>query len=118
MDKQDYIEQAAKWAERNGFTQIQANTPGYEMPVGFGRSQDGQSFIPDVTGQRWEEKSYFEVILKTANLNDLVSKLNLLYQLTQLRGGAVYLMAPKTHVPFARSVLAKSRIRAEIIALS
>lgn len=115
--KQVYIDQAANWARVHGFIDIKANTDGYPKPIGYGRQQDGQSFIPDVTGLQFEHKSYFEVILKTSNLDELVSKLKLLSQLTQLSGGQLYLMAPKGHVPFARSIAANNRITAEVINL-
>ena len=116
--KQAFIDQAANWARVHGFVDIKANTEGYPKPIGYGRQQDGQSFVPDVTGLQFENKSYFEVILKTNNLDELVSKLKLLSQLTQLSGGQLYLMAPKGHLPFAKSVAAHNRIVAEVISLT
>ncbi|MBD2752962.1 hypothetical protein [Spirosoma validum] len=118
MTKQAYIEQVANWARIRGFSDIQANAEGYQKPNGYGRQQDGQSFIPDVTGRQFDHKSYFEVILKTTDPDYLVSKLKLLYQLASLSGGQVYLMAPKGHLPFARSIAANSRITAEVINLA
>jgi hypothetical protein len=117
MSKQAYIAQAAAWAKAHGFVDIKANTEGYPTPGGYGRRQDGQSFIPDVTAKQFEQKSYFEVILKTSQLNELISKLQLLNQLASLSGGQLYLMAPKGHLPFAKSVAAESRIAAELINL-
>lgn len=117
ISKQAYIDKAANWVKANGFVDIKANTEGYPKPKGYGRQQDGQSFIPDVTGLQSEQQSYFEVVLKTSNLSELVSKLQLLSQLTSLSGGQLYLMAPKGHMPFAKSVVADNRIVAEIINL-
>ncbi len=117
-NKQTYIDQAANWARSHGFIDIKANTEGYPKPIGYGRQQDGQSFIPDVTGLQFEHKSYFEVILKTSNLDELVSKLKLLSQLTSMGGGQLYLMAPKGHLPFAKSIAVGNRIVAEVINLS
>ena len=118
MSKQVYINQAATWAKAHGFVDIMANTDGFPKPNGYGRQQDGQSFIPDVTAKQFEQKSYFEVVLKTDPADALISKLKLLHQLALLSGGQLYLLAPKGHLPFAKSVAAKSRITAECISLS
>lgn len=115
--KQAYIDQAANWARVHGFVDIKANTDGYTKPIGYGRQQDGQSFVPDVTGLQFEHKSYFEVVLKTSPLDELVSKLKLLHQLASLHGGQLYLMAPKGHLPFAKSLVATNRLAAEVINL-
>ena len=117
MSKQTYVDQVANWARIRGFKDIKANAEGYEKPIAYGRQNDGQSFIPDVTGNQFDHKSYFEVILKTNDVDYLISKLKLLYQLASLSGGQLYLMAPKGHVPFAKSLVADSRITAEVINL-
>lgn len=117
MSKQVYIQQAATWAKVHGFIDIMANTDGYPTPGGYGRQQDGQWFIPDVTAKQFEQKSYFEVILKTSPMDELLSKLKLLSQLALLGGGELYLLAPKGHLPFAKSVVAESRITAKWVNL-
>lgn len=117
INKEAYIERAALWAKARGFNDIKANTEGYEKPITYGRQQDGESFVPDVTGQQFNQKSYFEVILKTDDLNHLTSKLKLLGQLAAARGGQLYLMVPKGHLPFAKSVASESRITAEVVNL-
>lgn len=118
MSKQTYIHQAARWAKAHGFIDIMANAEGYPTPGGYGRQKDGQSFIPDVTGKQLEQKSYFEVVLKTSPTDELLSKLKLLSQLAFLGGGELYLLAPKGHLPFAKSIVAESCIMAKWINLS
>ncbi|MBN8821537.1 MULTISPECIES: hypothetical protein [unclassified Spirosoma] len=117
MSKQIYIAQAVAWARSRGFVDIKANIEGYPKPGGFGRQQDGQTFIPDVTAQQFEQKSYFTVVLKTDPVDGLVSKLKLLNQLALRGGGQLYLLTPKGHMPFAKSVAANSAITAELINL-
>ncbi|GAB3998111.1 hypothetical protein GCM10028807_44930 [Spirosoma daeguense] len=117
MNKQAYIEQVANWARIRGFVDIKANIEGFPKPGGYGRKQDGQSFIPDVTGSQFDHKSYFEVVLKTNNVDELLSKLKLLSQLAALNGGQLYLMAPKGHMPFTKNLIADSRITAELVNL-
>ncbi|UHG94970.1 hypothetical protein [Spirosoma oryzicola] len=118
MSKQIYILQAAIWAKAHGFVDIMANTEGYAKPRGYGRQQDGQWFIPDVTAKQFEQQSYFEVILKTSPIDELLSKLKLLSQLTLLSGGELYLLSPKGHLPFAKSVAIQSRTMANWVILS
>ena len=117
MSKQVYIAQAANWARTHGFVDIKANAEGYTKPSGYGRQHDGQSFTPDVTAKQLEQKSYFEVILKTDPVGEVISKLKLLHQLASLGGGQLYLLAPKGHLPFAKAVAVESRVVAEWISL-
>lgn len=117
MDKEAYIQRVADWAKARGFNDIKANTEGYEKPITYGRQQDGEAFIPDVTGKQFEQKSYFEVILKTDDVNKLTSKLKLLGQLAAVRGGSLYLMVPKGNLPFAKTLVTNTRITAEVVNL-
>ena len=117
MTKEVYVRKVADWARKRGFVDIKANAEGFTLPIVYGRQQDGQSFMPDVTGQQFDQKSYFEVILKTSDVDYLTSKVKLLYQLATLHGGQLYLMAPKGHVPFAKTIVTNSRVTAEVVNL-
>ena len=117
MDKQAYIPKVADWAKARGFSDIKANTEGYEKPITYGRQQDGEAFVPDVTGKQFDQKSYFEVIVKTDNVSHLISKLKLLGQLAAVRGGQLYLMIPKGNLPFAKTIVTDSRVTAEMVNL-
>jgi hypothetical protein len=115
--KTPYVKRAADWAKRQGFSDIKANLEGYPMPSSYGRQQDGQGFVPDVTGQQFDQRSYFEVVLKTTDSDYLISKLKLLSQLASLHGGQLYLLAPKGHMPFTKSIVDSSRISATVVNL-
>lgn len=117
INKQVHIQRVADWAKARGFNDIKANIDGYDKPITYGRQQDGEAFIPDVTGKQFEQRSYFEVIVKTDDVNHLISKLKLLGQLAAVRGGQLYLMVPKGNLPFAKSLVTNSRITAEVINL-
>ena len=117
MNKEAYIQRVADWAKARGFNDIKANTEGYDKPITYGRQQDGEAFVPDVTGKQFEQKSYFEVILKTDDVNKLTSKLKLLGQLAAARGGSLYLMVPKGNLPFAKTLVTNTRITAEMVNL-
>lgn len=117
VNKEAHIQRVADWVKARGFTDIKANLEGYEKPITFGRQQDGESFVPDVTGKQFEQRSYFEVVLKTDDLDKLTSKLKLLGQLAAVRGGTLYLMIPKGNLPFAKTLVTNTRITAEMINL-
>lgn len=86
-NKQAYIQRAATWAPARGFTEVKANVEGYQTPIAYDWQQDGQSFIPDVTGKQFGQKSYFEVLIDTDDTPQLISRLKLFGQLAALRGG-------------------------------
>ena len=119
MSKEAYIPKVVNWVRVHGFNDIRANTEGYQTPIAYGRQQDSEQFVPDVTGKQFDQESYFEVILKAnaAEANHLMSKLKLLSQLAAVKGGKLYLMSPRGHRSYAKEVLAESRIVAEIINL-
>lgn len=117
MDKNTYINQVTEWAKAHGYSHIKANANGFEKPIAYGRQQDGESFVPDATGKQFGQKSYFEVVLKTNDVNRLMSKLKLLSRLAAIQGGQLYLMVPKGHLPFAKAVVTDCFVVAEIINL-
>lgn len=116
-NKQAYIQRAAKWAQARGFTEVRANAEGYQTPIAYDRQQDGQAFIPDVTGKQFGQKSYFEVLIDTDNTPQLISKLKLLGQLAAGRGGQLYLMVPKGQLPFAKNIVADCQVAAEVVTM-
>ncbi len=115
MDKQAYIPKVIEWARRKGFDQIQANMEGFEPPIAYGRQSDDERFIPDVTAKLLSEKSYFEVVLKTDNIDRVISKLRLLSMVAGQKGGRLFLMAPSGHLNFAKELLLKYSINGEIV---
>jgi hypothetical protein len=117
INKESYIRKAANWAQSRGFMDIRANTEGYEKPITYDRQQDGQTFVPDVTGKQFGLKSYFEVITHTKEIDRLISKLKLLGQLAAVRGGQLYLMVPKGQLPFAKTMVANSLVAAQVVNL-
>ncbi|WP_460639347.1 hypothetical protein [Larkinella harenae] len=120
MNKQPYISQVITWVQSQGFESIKANLPeneAFEAPSGYGRQQDDEEFVPDVTGKQFHEKSYFEVILKTHNVNRLVSKLKLMSVLAARNEGHLYLMAPKGHYQFAKKLNKEHALPARLVRL-
>ncbi|MGA0560049.1 hypothetical protein ACO2Q8_25535 [Larkinella sp. VNQ87] len=121
MEKQAYIPQVITWARAQGFEDIKANLPendDFESPISYGRQQDDEEFIPDVTGKQFHEKSYFEVILKTSRTSRLISKLKLMSVLATRKEGKLYLMVPKGHLQFAKEIAKESQVVAQVVSLN
>jgi hypothetical protein len=117
LTKQDYINQTADWARVHGFVDIRANADGFDQPIAYGRQQDGQSFVPDVTGKQFGHTSYFEVVAPPDEAAHFLSKLKLMSQLAAAQGGQLYLMVPKSKLAFAKKVMADNQLSAEIVQL-
>ncbi|GAB3182006.1 hypothetical protein [Telluribacter humicola] len=115
MEKTGFIPQVITWAKSHGFENIKANIDGYEKPVSYERSQDSQKFTPDVTAVNMYNKHYLEVAMKSDANRGSISKWQLLSELAGLKGGKLYLMAPRGHVRFAREMVTQYKIQAEVV---
>ena len=118
MDRNELISTVVKWAKSHGFKDIRANIEGYDTPKSYERAADSQLFTPDVTATNMFNKHYLEVSMKTDALRSSVSKWKLLSELASLKGGKLYLMAPRGHVRFTRDVVAEHNIPAEVVRIS
>lgn len=118
MEKDGFIENVVKWAQSHGFKEIRANIEGYETPKSYERTQDNQVFTPDVTGVNMFNKHYLEVSMKTDKLMKDISKWKLLSELASMKGGKLYLMAPRGHVRYTRDIVTQHNIPAEVIKIS
>lgn len=121
METKDlYIDQAIAWVESHGFEEIRTkfcSDVAYKTPVSYDRQQDEEEFIPDLTAKRIVSKSYFEIILKTKEVNRLISKLKLMGVLAARREGKLYLMVPKGHYQFAKTIVDDNQIMGKIVKL-
>ncbi|WP_428656048.1 hypothetical protein [Runella sp.] len=115
MDKKVYIPKVIEWVKRNGFEQIRANLEGYEMPIAYEPTNSHERLIPDVTAKLLFEKSYFEVVVRTKEVDKTALKLQLLSILASYKGGQLYLMAPQGHYNFAKTLLLKNTINGKIV---
>jgi hypothetical protein len=115
MEKENFISDVVTWATKHGFKEIRANLEGYEKPVSYERAADNEKFTPDVTGVNMFNRHYLEVAIKTDPVRPSVSKWKLLSELAGMKGGKLYLMAPRGHVRFARDIIVQHNIQAEVI---
>ena len=117
MKTNQFIEKAVQWAENKGFKKIKANCEDYEIPTHFVRQGEEEAFVPDATGILRGRKSYFEIALKTDNVRRRISKWKLLSTLATMKGGKLFLLAPKGHKAFTEGIVKKHLLNAEVIYL-
>lgn len=110
MIKKEYFNKVVNWAKRRGISDIKANCEGFEQPSVFTKVEGEQPFTPDVTGKKSGSKFYLEIATKTENIQRDVSKWKLLSKLARMKGGKLFLMAPKGHKAFVERILKKHNL--------
>jgi hypothetical protein len=119
-EKQDYFQPAIDWAKSLRLNNIKANYEGYESPRTFNRAEDDKdiSFVPDITGRKRTNKFYVEIAMKADNTRKMVSKWKLLSTLASMKGGKLYLLAPRGHKAFVQRLLDRYQLpNAEVVYL-
>ena len=118
MSKQDYFQDAIDWAKSLSLSNFKANTEGFESPKTFSHAEKDIDFTPDMTGKRRTNKFYLEIALKSENPRKLVSKWKLLSTLASMKGGKLYLLAPRGHKAFTERILNRHQLpNTELVAL-
>lgn len=117
MKKREYFEKAIKWVENKGFSDIRANYADYEAPAKYASQDKDRSFTPDITGKKRGKKSYIEIALKTDEIRKRITKWKLLAQLSALKGGKLFLLAPNGHKSFTERMLRKYNLNAQVVYL-
>ena len=117
MSTTNYISSAIEWAQKKGFTQLKANHEDYESPSQFHKPDDETPFIPDITARKGDKKCYIEVATKTEDKGRMISKWKLLSTLAEMKGGKLFLLAPRGHKAFAERLLKKYNLQAQLRSL-
>jgi len=117
MKDSNLIERAAQWAEKRGFKKIKVNCEGYETPTQYTNQEEGEPFIPDVTGMQLGGKSFVEIATKTDDEQRRISKWKLLSTLANMKGGKLFLLAPKGHKSFTEGIVKKHHLNAQVVYL-
>ena len=105
MEKNEYFKKAINWARKQGISDIKAKYEGFEQPSVFTTVDSEKPFIPDVTGKKFGSKFYIEIATKTENIQREGSKWKLLSTLAKMKGGKLFLLAPKGHKTFAERII-------------
>ena len=108
--KKRYFKKVINWAKNRGISNIKANYEGHEQPTVFTKVEGEKPFTPDVTGKKYDNKFYIEIATKSENVQRKVSKWKLLSTLASMKGGKLFLLAPKGHKAFAERILKKHHL--------
>ena len=114
MENISFIKKAIQWAENHGFKQIKANCKGYKTPTQFTAKSQGQVVVPDISGMQLGSKSYIEIATKTDKITSRITKWKLLSTLANIKGGKLFLLAPKGHKYFAERIVRKYNLNAQV----
>jgi len=105
--KQSYFQRAINWAKKRSLSNLKANHEDFETPSQFSKEDEERPYIPDITGRKMGKKFYVEIALKVENVSRVVSKWKLLSTLASMKGGKLYLLAPRGHKAFVERVMEK-----------
>lgn len=110
------LEAIKKVVNPRGYKGIKANVDEFETPSRLQRSED-EVFIPDITGIKAGKQSYFEIVIKSDSVREMVTKWKLLSSLARMRNGDLYLISPKGNYTFAQKLIRENDIPATIVRL-
>lgn len=116
-EKKDYIEKAVEYAKSKGFKDFKAMLDDYEEPKSFTSVSADTEVLPDFTAKRRGKKHYFDIALKTDDVQPLITKWKLLQQLAEVKNSKLILFAPRGHKAFAERLTKQYKIGADILAL-
>lgn len=117
MEHDEYLEKAIAWTEKRGFSNIKANCEGYETPKMYSNPGEDKPFIPDITGTKTGGKSYMEIAMKTENIRRRITKWKLLNTLAAMKGGKLFLLAPRGHKAFVDRMTKEFNLNATVVSI-
>jgi len=114
MANVELFENAIAWAKKRGIKSIKANTEDYETPSKFTRPGEEEAYIPDITGVQSTSKCYVEIAQKQENVQRVISKWKLLSRMAEIKGGRLYLLAPRGSKAFTEKIVEQHSLKARI----
>lgn len=117
MSKENFFDSAIEWTRKQGFSEIKANYSDYDAPISFQKPNSDASYTPDITGVKMGGKSFFEIVLKTEQVRQKVTKWMLLSTMAARKGGKLYLLAPRGHKSFAADIVEQHHLNAQIVSI-
>ena len=116
-ENNEYLEKAIKWAESKGFKDLKSQHEDYEQPFSFTNQQNQEEFTPQITANKDGRKNYIELAMKNEEVSKTVSKWRLLSTMADMKGGKLYLLAPRGHKAFTDNILNDYPIKATLISI-
>ncbi len=117
--KQKYFQKALDWANSRSISELKANHEDFDPPKSFVNKSTDQSVQADMSFKLNGKTRYFsEIALKTEKVQSLVTKWKLLSMMASMKGGKLFLLAPKGHKMFTEKIVERYNINAIIYSLS
>ncbi len=110
------LEAIKKVVNARGYKEIKANVDDFETPSKLQRNEN-EVFIPDITGMKSGRQSYFEVVVKSDSVREMITKWKLLSSLARMRNGDLFLISSKGSFAFAQKLIRENDITATIVRL-
>ncbi len=99
------LEQAIGYLEDRGFTNIKADTEGFESPKSYIKKGSEVSITPDIVAERDGEKHIFELSLKSKKPRLLKSKWLFLDVLSTMKNFKFKILTTRGHYKFTDETL-------------
>ncbi len=109
--KDKLFNQAINWVISKGFEDIRANTDDYDSPIPFLKPNGDNHIMPDITGKKYGNKSYIEIVTKDDSTQSLITKWKLLSAVASRKGGLLYLLASRGYKAFADNIVKTNHLQ-------
>lgn len=116
-EKKDHIEKAIEYAKSKGFKEFKASLDDFDDPKSFTKVSSDKEILPDFTAKRGGKKHYFDISMKTDNVQPLITKWKLLSQLAEIKNSKLIIFAPRGHKAFTERLTKQYKVAADVLAL-
>lgn len=106
------------FVEKRSYQDIRStHTDQYSDPKSFKQVSTGEVITPLITALDRGHKHYFELAIKSDNVQDLVSKWKFLILMANHKKGILHLFAPRGHKAFVERLCEDYKLDAKVIAI-
>ena len=108
------MEKALEWVSKRTVSDLKASFDGYENPSAYTNQSSNEDVRPDISFVKDGKRYHVDIALKSDEKRQLVSRWKILSVMATMKGGKLYLLAPKGHKMFAQKLVANHQIEAII----
>lgn len=111
------LDKALAWAGKKGFKEIKSVHEEYEKPFSYTNKESDTVFTPHITANKDGRRTYIEVATKGEDVIEIISKWRLLSTMAEMKGGKLYLLAPRGHKSFTDGIIDSHPINAVVVSI-
>ncbi len=111
------LEKALEWAGKKGFKEIKSVHEDHEKPFSYTNKEKDTVFTPHITASKDGRKTFIEIATKGEDTVEIISKWRLLSTMAEIKGGKLYLLAPRGHKSFTDGIVDKYPITATVLSI-